>query len=323
MQPGAYPKTADLPISLTTRWNASRHADGRAMIDEILELGFTAVELGYDTRRDLIEGVQARQAEGAVQVYTVHNFCPVPMGVSKGHPELFTFGDPDRQVRELAVKHTRATIEFAGEIGAKVVVSHSGNVKMTRRTKVLKEMARSGLKGSRKYEKEAMKLLDERDKRGRKQLPLVEDCLRELLPDLERHGVAIALENLPTWEALPTEAEMFRLVKAFDHPCIRYWHDMGHGQIRENLGLVNHLRWLERLEPWLAGMHVHDCFKPDRDHTMPPRGHIDFSRYKAIGGRRDIPRVIEPTTQTPAAEIREALLYLQEVWAQAPETEET
>jgi len=304
-----------MDISLTTRWNASRHSDGRAMVDEILELGFTAVELGYDTRRDLVEGVKARQAEGAVHIYTVHNFCPVPMGVSKGHPELFTFGDFDRDVRDLAVKHTRATIEFAAEIGAKVVVSHSGNVKMTRRTKTLKEMARTGQKGSKRYQKEAMKLMDDRDKLGRKQIPFVEQCLEQLLPDLERHGVAIALENLPTWEALPTEVEMLKLCRKFDHPQIRYWHDMGHGQIRENLGLINHHRWLENLEPYLAGMHVHDCIRPDRDHTMPPLGHMDFSRYKDFGSRTDIPRVIEPTTKTPASEVRGALEFLKECWA--------
>ena len=44
------------------------------MIDEVLELGFDAVELGYDTRLELVEGIQARVAEGAVRIDSVHNF---------------------------------------------------------------------------------------------------------------------------------------------------------------------------------------------------------------------------------------------------------
>jgi hypothetical protein len=33
-------------IALSTRWNASRHASGESMADEILEAGFDHVELG-------------------------------------------------------------------------------------------------------------------------------------------------------------------------------------------------------------------------------------------------------------------------------------
>ena len=106
-------------FGLTTRWNARRHRSGESMIEEILELGIDHVELGYDTRRDLIPGVQSMVEQGAVSVDSVHNFCPVPMTVSRGHPEIYTFADRDPRVRQQAVRHTTTTIRFAAEVGAK------------------------------------------------------------------------------------------------------------------------------------------------------------------------------------------------------------
>lgn len=305
-----------MDISLTTHWNASRHNNGRAMIEEILELGFTGVELGYDTRRDLVEGVQAMVQQGAVRVTSLHNFCPVPMGASRGHPELYTFGSLDDRERINAVRCTIQTIELAATVGARVIVSHSGNVTMKRRSGVLKDMLRHNQKFTSKYERTRQKFMVDREKRGRKHLPNLYRSIEELLPHLEQHRVAIALENLPTWEAIPTETEIEALCNHFNSPYVKYWHDMGHGQIRENMGMINHLRWLQRLEPHLGGLHVHDVTLPVKDHTMPPLGHIEFALFKKIGGRRDIPRVIEPRPPTPAEEIVEALRYLREVWAE-------
>ena len=87
-----------MSFALTTRWNAGRHTDGEALIEEILGMGFRHVELGYDLRRDLVPGVMKMVEKGAVKVDSVHNYCPVPMGAPYGHPELFTLADRDATV---------------------------------------------------------------------------------------------------------------------------------------------------------------------------------------------------------------------------------
>ena len=133
------------------------------------------------------------------------------------------------------------------------------------------------------------------------------------MPVLEETGVYLGIENLPTWEALPSELEFEAIFRRFGNRHIRYWHDLGHGQIRQNLGFINHERWLERLQPNLVGMHVHDVSPPATDHVMPPHGHIDFSRFKRFG-LADILRVVEPSSRTPAAEVVEGLAFLQTQW---------
>jgi sugar phosphate isomerase/epimerase len=142
--------------------------------------------------------------------------------------------------------------------------------------------------------------------------------LEELLPLLEELHVVLALENLPSWEALLTEVEFERLFDRMDSPFIRHWHDIGHGRIRENLGLTHTERWLERLAPYLAGFHVHDVAPPARDHLMPPLGEIDFSLYRPYALRDDVLTVLEPAPGTPADRIRDGVALLERAWQDAP-----
>ena len=75
-----------MEIALTTRWNAGRHRDGQALVEEILGLGFRRIELGYDTRADLLPGIRQMVDTRAVRVDSLHNFCPIPLGAPRGHP---------------------------------------------------------------------------------------------------------------------------------------------------------------------------------------------------------------------------------------------
>jgi len=302
-----------MAFALTTRWNAGRHTTGEEMITEILELGFSRVELGYDLRMDLVPGVKQMVAEGAVAVDSLHSLCPIPLGAPRGHPELFTLADPDPRVRDNAVKYLRQTINFAAEIGASVVVVHSGNVKMKHFTHSLAALSIAGRQFTAKYERLHAKLHKIRDKKVAKQLPLLYDGLEKLLPILDETGVQLAIENLPTWESIPTELEMQAILDHFNHPCLRYWHDLGHGRIRQNMHHINQERWLEKFLPYMAGMHIHDVLPPMHDHLMPPLGEIDFERLKHFD-KLPILKVFEPTPATPRDQIVTALHLLREIW---------
>ena len=302
-----------IPLALSTRWNAERHRSGEAMIEEILALGLDRVELGYDLRAELIPGVKTMVESGAVRVGSVHNFCPVPVGAPRPHPELYTPGSTDRREREYAVTHISRTLRFAAEVGAKVVVCHSGNVDMPRFSFDLVRMAAKGEQFSEAYEALKLKAQIARDKKAPKQIEMLADSLQKLLPVVKETGVRLALENLPTWEAIPSELESEQLMKRFHADGICLWWDIGHAQIRENLGFINASRWLRRLAPWIAGMHIHDVEPPGQDHLMPPRGQVDFPALSDIA-RMDIVRVLEPAPDTNAEHITTAIAYLRQVW---------
>jgi sugar phosphate isomerase/epimerase len=304
-------------FALSTHWNASRHASGEEMIEEILGLGFDRVELGYDLRLDLLPGVEAMIRSGAIRVDSVHNFCPVPVGIPRGHPEIWTLAATDPRERASAIQHTARTIHFAAEVGARCVVTHAGNVDMDRISPDLFELAASGERDSPTFERLRNRMLDERDRRVGRHLPLLRDSLEQLMPALADADVHLCIENLPTWEAIPTEVELEQLLRLPGMDRIRCWYDIGHGQIRRNLGLVNHERWLERLRPWLAGMHIHDVAPPAGDHLMPPAGQVDFARLARFAAG-DILRVFEPNSRIPGEEVAAGLALVREAWSTAP-----
>ena len=302
-----------IPLSLSTRWNAGRHHAGEPMLEEILALGLGVVELGYDLRAELIPGVKAMVASGAVRVDSVHNFCPVPVGAPRPHPELYTPGSPDRREREFAVVHISRTLRFAAEMGAKVVICHSGNVDVPRFSFDLLRLAERGEQFNEPYEALKLKAQVARDKKAPRQFDYLAESLQQLLPVVRETGVRLALENLPTWESLPSEMEAEQLMRRFFHEGISLWWDIGHAQVRENLGFINASRWLRRLAPYIAGMHIHDVAPPGRDHLMPPRGQVDFPAL-ADFAKQAMVRVLEPAPDTDAAHIVAAVKYLDAAW---------
>ena len=102
-------------------------------------------------------------------------------------------------------------------------------------------------------------------------------------------------------------------MKQFHAAGFRLWWDIGHAQIRENLGFINASRWLRRLAPYVAGMHVHDVEPPGRDHVMPPRGHVDFKALSDLA-KMDMVRVLEPAPETETDHIVRAIEYLRATW---------
>lgn len=300
--------------ALSTRWNARRHREGRMMVDEILSAGFHAIELSYDLRRDLVEGVEARVREGAVQVVSVHAFCPVPLGVARGHPELWLPATDDPGERRKAVQHLTDTIRFAGAVGACAVVVHGGYVRMKNRSARLIRLAAAGRRDGWLWRWHWSAALRERERRVARHLDALRASLEELQPALAEYGVRLALENLPSWEAVPSECEAESLLSGLPSEQFGIWHDFGHGQIRENLGWTNHRRMLERLLDHVVGFHVHDVAPPATDHVLPPDGMIPFADFADVASR-PVPYVIEPPRDVPADALRRAVDHLNREWA--------
>ena len=194
-----------------------------------------------------------------------------------------------------------------------MVVCHSGNVDMPKFSFDLLRMAARGEQYGEPYENLKLKAQITRDKKAPRQIEYLTESLGKLALVVKETGVQLALENLPTWEALPSELEAEQLMKRFHADGIRLWWDIGHAQVRENLGFINASRWLRRLAPFLAGMHIHDVEPPGQDHLMPPRGKVDFPALADVA-KMDMVRVLEPAPDTEADQIVRAVAYLRESW---------
>jgi len=288
------------------------------MVQEILDLGFAHIELGYNLTLGLVPGVLEMVNRGSVTVTSVHNFCPVPTGAPCGHPELFSLCSTNKHVWDAAQRHTTETIEFAAQVKAPTMVVHAGRVPMTHLTTKLMGLCDAGKRYHPKFDRTKDKLLLKREKKAPKYVERLHASIAQLLPILEKNKVCMALENLPSWETIPNETEMQDIIDKFSSPWIAYWHDIGHGQVRQNLTFINHLGSLDNLAPNMAGMHVHDVSATAHDHLMPPRGDIDFSHFKRFI-KPDTVLVLEPAPGTPGTHVVEAKQILEKAWAQDEE----
>ena len=201
-------------FALSTNWNNTRLSDGAAIADEALELGFDALELGFRTQPEQLAGFKSRL--GAMPVDSVHAYCPVPIGAPSGHPELHQLAAKDEDERALARLLMRKTLACAAELGAKVVVTHAGYVDLDGffvncGSDVLRRLLKSPdgkFDPARPvYARHLKKAKARRRTRGLKLLEVFRRELDLLLPEFEKAGVTLALENLPRLEGFPNAEE--------------------------------------------------------------------------------------------------------------------
>ncbi len=100
------------------------------MLREIRSLGFEWAELSHGIRISLLPGIIEAVEAGEVKISSLHNFCPLPMGVNHAAPNLFLFSSTDPRERENAWRHTVKTIETAARLQAPAVVLHMGCIEM-------------------------------------------------------------------------------------------------------------------------------------------------------------------------------------------------
>src|ERR1700677_686542 len=164
-------------LSCSTCWNCSRHTKGETMLQEILDLGFEQIELGHGIRLSLMEGIQHLFDAGKVTFSTLHNFCPLPVEITRPAPDCYQFSSHREQERERAVKLSLQTIDFAKRLGAGLVVLHLGRVPIDTYTDKLVTLAEAGEHLSRKYVKLKLQAVHEREKKAPVYLARAKECL--------------------------------------------------------------------------------------------------------------------------------------------------
>ena len=299
--------------SLSTCWNSHRHTDGRALLREIRELGFEYAELSHGTRISLMPGILEAVDAGEIKISTLHNFCPLPMGVNYSAPNLYQFSAEKPRERELAIRYTLKTLEFAERVKAPIVVLHLGSIEMKDYTDKLKEMLARGDKNSAKYDKVCAELTEKREAKKEKFVERTYETLHKILPEAESRGIKLGIENREALEEIPLESDFMFFFREFTSPSVVYWHDTGHAQIKENLGFIHHAMHLESLADRLAGFHIHDVQPPARDHCAPGTGMVDFARLKPMVKRNHI-KVFEFSPMLAVEELKSGVEHVKRTW---------
>ena len=124
------------------------------------------------------------------------------------------------------------------------------------------------------------------------------DSLDVLLPEAEKSGVIIALEN--QWTPLNHTSVLLRVMEKYRSPYLGLCFDSGHGNLTEkgmqfpgqtvvpqlwnDLGVP--VDWEENLaekfSPWMVNCHLHDNNGITDEHKLPGEGTLDWSRIMRV-----------------------------------------
>jgi sugar phosphate isomerase/epimerase len=285
------------------------------MLREIRDLGFEYAELSHGIRISLLPGVFEGVDAKEIKISTVHNFCPLPIGVTHAAPNLFKFTSLDARERENAYRHSVKTIETAARLQAQLVVLHMGCIDMKDYTDRLIDMLAKGERESPKFQKLCAEVEQKREQKKEKHQQLAGEMLTRLLEHAQRYGVRLGVENREALEEIPLESDFGFFFREFSDPLICYWHDTGHAQIKENLGFIRHAMHLESMAERLAGFHIHDVQFPGRDHCPPGSGMIDFVALKPFVRPEHI-KVFELNPGVPVEDLQIGVAHVKSIWGE-------
>lgn len=276
-------------ISLSTSWCSHRHIDGYAMLQEIADLGFEYAELSHGIRITLVPGILRAVEDGVIKIGTTHNFCPLPTGVSKAAPNLFEPSAKDFKEHDQWLRYTKRSLDFAEQVRAKAMVCHLGSVHFfwfNPADKIESYLAAHpdiDPMQDKAYRAVLAKCLAKLRKRMGPFWECTQASLREIGAHATQKQVKLGLENRESFVELPIDEDYLDFLTTLPPEVPGgYWHDTGHADIKQSMGLLEHRAHLEKMAPKLIGFHLHDVNADGYDHQAIGDGKIDFEMVSSF-----------------------------------------
>lgn len=296
------------------------------MLQEIAAMGFEYAELSHGIRVSLMPGIIDAVEHGDIKISTLHNFCPLPMGVNHAAPNIYEFSADDQRERRSALKHSLKTIDFASQVDAKLIVIHSGSMTFRKGffagffgddeekfTDPLVDLLEKGKEGTDEFNQLVARAMECQEKFKAEPVKRSIKLLGEIAERAAERNLLLGIENREALEEIPIDSEFGEFLGQLPGDTVRYWHDCGHGQIKENIGFINHHAHVEELADHLAGFHIHDVTFPGKDHQPPGQGMIDFASLAPFV-RHDHIKVFEMSPGLSADAVKGGIDHIKSVW---------
>lgn len=297
-------------FSLSTSWNSSLHKNGSDIINEIKAIGFDTVELNFALTEDVVKDILRMKEESKIKVSSLHNICPLPEEIkpTEASPDYYSLASCDEEERKRAVALTKNTIDYAKRFEAKAVVLHAGRIPIKDHTRDLADIVDDEERFNRL---KAQMISERRDNRGG-HLDSVIKSLDELTAYANELGVSIGIENRYYYREIPIKEELEIIFKNFKIGSLYYWHDVGHAEVFDRLGLASHRDLLDEFSSRLIGVHLHDIIGMVNDHKAPGLGTFDFNIVKPYM-KEDTIKVVEVHQPAAGIQIRQGIKYLTKI----------
>ena len=311
-------------LALSTAWFKQSEGSLDDLFALLIEQGFHAFELNHEVHPLDLDEFNQIIAHHRFEITSLHNVCsPLadPLGPDSRYGD--NIAALDEAARRQGVTHLRSTAETALQLGAKAVVIHAGTVLEAQNDPDYSSLRRAYAAGEIERDivsREMQARYSRRRELGRPYLKQLLRSLREVCPEFP--SLRFGLESRYHYYSLPDIDEMDYVLDALDMNNVGYWHDCGHAQVQENLGLCRHEEWLRRNRGRLVGIHLHGMGDPVHDHYAPAPGNMP---YEMIGRylSDDTVRVLELASFNDLADIVVGRDYLEEMFARVETPSET
>jgi sugar phosphate isomerase/epimerase len=294
-------------LSISTAW-MDEYTDIGSWLFRVKELGFDAVEFSYKITEKQLKEAEPVLRHLGLGVSSIHNFCPVPNdGPTPRHlSNYYRLSSIDEQERQLAVKWTNIAIDTAEHLGAGVVVIHAGTLDFEDvRSPRLFDLYVGGNKDMDAFRKERKRILGLREEKKRPYIAALEQSLNEVTGYSRQKDIKIGLETRYYPIEIPNFDEIGYFLGLFGADRMGYWHDVGHAEINERLGIRPHADYLNAYKGRLIGAHLHGV-KVTKDHWAPFDGDMDLKKYMPYFGP-GVLRVVESKPMASEALMKAAV----------------
>jgi len=306
-------------LGISTAWRSEIWDSGVEIIEEILDLGVSGVELEYRISRPMLEEIVPLVGRGRISVTSLHNILPLPKRIPKNtaNGEFVSLSSPDERERKAAVRYALGTMEWAEKLGARAIVLHMGKVVMDGAMGCLMDIYDRGKTGAKEEQGFIAEYQGIRARLGKPLMAASLKSLEVLAREGEKRGICWGIENRYKIQDFPNLEEFRTIFQEFQGGPIRYWHDIGHATTQENLGLVPKGELLKNFGEHLLGTHLHGCRGYD-DHYAPGSGEEDYYQLKKFL-RPETIRVVETHHRATREELLQGLAFLREQGVALPD----
>jgi len=297
-------------LALSTAWNVQRHNRGKTVVEEIIDMGFSAIELSVEITEEMLDEIPALYKREKIKIFCLHNFCPKLTRVPLGRSLLsaYVFSAIDREERKMAIELTKRTIDFAHLLNAEAVLIHAGEVNIENHAKEILDYWAKGEKA--RWERLMSQVLSEREREKAVYLENTLRSLEKISNYSERFNIKLGIENRFFHHEIPSFEEIKTILDHFRGRNLFYWHDSGHARVAQKLGLVDSDEtFLKEYSDKLLGVHLHDIIGFS-DHRSPGTGEIDFRSIAPYLNWHTI-KVLEPHAISSREEVIHSRSYLE------------
>lgn len=301
-------------LAISTSWNGTCSDTAEAIIKKILAAGFNDIEAYFKITRDILDGIFVYVKNGVINVSSVHNICPIPREIKSNQvsPDYYSLASLDHDERQKAITLAKMSIDTAMMLKAKTVVLHCGKVDIKDTTRKLIELYRSDQYNNKEFIKIREKTLLNRARLAHKHIQELLKSLDKINKYAANKKITIGIENRFYIKEIPSFSEIAVILREFKNSSIHYWHDCGHAQVLENLGIVSHKDMLDSFAENMIGIHLHDV-KGCQDHLAPLKGNFNFNMLKPYIKRSHI-KVIEVNNHQSLESVKKAKKYLEDLF---------